>query len=47
MKYKNNMEIGRGGFGIVESVRGEDGLDYAIKKLNIAAFPQQELPTLR
>ena len=42
MQYTLVKEIGRGGFGIVHEVTGEDGNKYAYKILNPAAFQQQD-----
>jgi eukaryotic-like serine/threonine-protein kinase len=42
MNYTLIKEIGRGGFGIVHEVVGEDGNSYARKVLNPAAFLQQD-----
>ena len=42
MQYYLGEEKGRGGFGIVYSVRGDDGRLYALKQLNPAAFQQQD-----
>ena len=46
MKYRIKREIGRGGFGIVELGRADNGCDYALKKLNIEAFSPSEIPVL-
>lgn len=42
MNYTVGGEIGRGGFGIVFQATGDDGQSYAVKKLNPAAFQQQD-----
>lgn len=42
MNYTPVKEIGRGGFGIVHEVRGDDGKSYALKVLNPAAFQPQD-----
>ena len=47
MDYKVIEEIGRGGFGIVERGRGDDGNDYALKRLNTTAFSPDETADLR
>ena len=44
--YRIKREIGRGGFGIVELGRADNGCDYALKKLNIEAFSPSEIPVL-
>ena len=46
MKFAVKNEIGRGGFGIVERGRGDDGNDYALKTLNAAAFSPDETADL-
>ena len=46
MEYRIKSEIGRGGFGIVELGRADNGCDYALKKLNIEAFSPSEIPVL-
>ena len=46
MEYRIKSEIGRGGFGIVELGRADNGCDYALKKLNIEAFSPNEIPVL-
>lgn len=46
MKFEVKNEIGRGGFGIVERGRGDDGKDYALKTLNLAAFSADETADL-
>ena len=38
MKFKIGRELGRGGFGIVQLVESDDGINYAQKTLNPAAF---------
>ena len=42
MQYHQGEEIGRGAFGIVYRATGDDGHPYALKRLNPAAFQQQE-----
>ncbi|MEQ9566198.1 MAG: protein kinase, partial [Pseudomonadales bacterium] len=42
MPYHLGKEKGRGGFGIVYSVTDDDGHPYALKRLNPAAFQQQD-----
>lgn len=42
MQYRIGEEKGRGGFGIVYQVAGDDGNPYALKKLNPAAFQKQD-----
>jgi serine/threonine protein kinase len=46
MAYTIIKEIGRGSFGIVYEVLGDDGIQYAKKVLNPAAFQQQDHPML-
>lgn len=46
MKFDIVKELGRGGFGTVELAKGEDGKEYALKTLNLAAFPKSEHQTL-
>ena len=46
MEYRIKREIGRGGFGIVELGRADNGCDYALKKFNIEAFSPSEIPVL-
>ena len=46
MEFNVKNEIGRGGFGIVKRVRGDDGIDYACKTLNTDAFPPDEEASL-
>ena len=46
MKYKIKDEIGRGAFGIVKRACGENGLNYALKTLNVEAYAAVELPLL-
>ena len=47
MKYDEVRELGRGGFGIVGHYVGEDGIDYALKSLNMGAFAPADHQTLR
>ena len=47
MKFTVESEIGRGGFGIVNRCRGDDGNDYALKKLNTEAFSPNQKAHLR
>lgn len=42
MNYTPVKELGRGSFGIVHEVLGDDGDSYALKVLNPAAFQQQD-----
>ena len=42
MQYTVIKEIGRGSFGTVHEIEGDDGKKYALKMLNPAAFPQQD-----
>ena len=46
MNYSVKNELGRGGFGIVHRAHGDDGKDYALKKLNLAAFSPDETADL-
>ncbi len=46
MNYVVIRELGRGGFGIVEEVVGDDGVHYARKSLNFSMFPASERTTL-
>jgi eukaryotic-like serine/threonine-protein kinase len=46
MNYTQTKEIGRGSFGIVYEVVGEDGVAYAQKILNPSACPPQDHPIL-
>ena len=42
MNFTHVKEIGRGSFGIVQEVLGDDGNSYAVKALNSAGFPPQD-----
>ncbi len=47
MEFQIEDELGRGGFGIVNLARAEDGTCYAIKTLNIAAFSDEQRVKLK
>jgi len=42
MNFTHVKEIGRGSFGIVQEVLGDDGNSYAVKALNPAGFQPQD-----
>lgn len=46
MNFTHIKEIGRGSFGIVQEVQGDDGNRYAVKALNPAGFQVQDHPML-
>ena len=47
MTYHVVREIGRGGFGIVNRVRFDDGQHYALKVLNLSAFAPGDISVLK